>query len=809
MPGRTVTRSLLLLLAPLALAGCPPTTSAHLYKTMPVAPSYNETDVAAMAHLGAHRVDQGVDFGVYSGHATRVDLLLFDDPESSKPTRELQMKRFGDVWNLYVEGVGLGQYYDYVAWGPNWKYDPGWYPGSIKGFVADVDTQGNRFDPNKALRDPYALAVSRDHDWSKGSLASGPARTQSTWAAAAKSVVVESQYHWSANETQWRQDRENPDWQGHKWNDLIIYETHPKGFTADPASGVKFPGTYKGIGEKADYLKKLGINAVELMPVMEKPLDGGYWGYQTLNFFAPELTYAAADEGLKDIDDGRIIDEFKWMVDQLHQAGIEVILDVVYNHTGEGGLWREKLQFSDTNPDPGTADSNLVNLDPQEVASLYSYRGLDNISYYALVPSDPRFYMNDTGVGDTSRDNYRPMHQLILDSLHYWASEMHVDGFRFDLAPVLGEKDRVFGSSWDPKNTVLQEIIDDPLLQKYDTRIIAEPWSVTGFHLGDFPVASNSSDGRVAFYEWNGNFRDWWRSFLNNDSWTLNTHEGKIDGGGALTGSYDLFHANGRHPYHSVNFVTIHDGFTMYDLFSYNVKQNGCGPLNPVCCDHPTSPFCTRDDGENNNRSRKWDSEDMKRQLMRDMFTAMMISEGTPMLLGGDEWMRTQLGNNNAYSTGADNSHNWYQWGEWQAKDPNVRMHDFVQKIIAFRKSHLYAFAPADYGTAQFTWDGTGAAGNPDWSSRHIAMYFDDGGKDPRLEVLINMETSPVTFTLHSGSWERLLDTQQYFDSDTYLQQGSLDPKVSHNITLKSPDPIPGTQYEVQPRSIVVLQATP
>ena len=788
------------------VAACAKDSYPHLYRTQPLAPGYADADVAALAHLGSTRVQGGVNFGVYSASATRIELALFDDPESTHPTRQFLMTRFGEVWNLYVEGIGLGQAYGFIAWGPNWTYDPNFLPGKIDGFVADVDALGNRFDPNKLLFDPYSRAFHRLHDWSKGSTASGPKRTEATYAAAAKSVVVESTYSWSDNEAKWRTMRQDANAPGHRWNDLILYEVHPKGFTADPASAVEHPGTFLGLAEKADYLKDLGITAVELMPVFQKPSDGGYWGYQTIGFFAPELTFSSRQLP------GQPIDEFKYMVDQLHQRGLEVVLDVVYNHTGEGGLWRNKIASNDVSADPSVA---LYNFDAKEVAGIYSFRGLDNAGYYALS-DDKQTYDNSTGVGDATRCNNAPMQRLIADSLRFWATEMHVDGFRFDLAPVLGEPDLSY-RNFDATHTVLQSIIDDPVLQRWNTRIIAEPWSLNGTYLSQFP-ASTTKPG-TGWSEWNGRFRDWWRAFVNFDGtsgnisscnpmpcttpyWSLNSQEGGVNGGFLMTGSYDWFHGSGRRPYNSINFITVHDGFTLYDLLTYPQKQNRCGPLNPVCCDTPNSPFCDTDSGESNNRSRDWGggNEAFKRTQMRNLFTAMMIAHGTPMLLGGDEWMRTQLGNNNAYSTLADNPFNWFDWGTWEANDDRARMHDFVRKLLRFRTAHTYALSPDDYGSgAPFTWKNEQDTTPPDWNSKHLAMHYYDASAGPQLLVLINMETATVNFTLPTGvHWQRLLDTQAYFEGVD---------RISGNIELDAPAAIAGPAYGVQDHSIVILQA--
>jgi glycogen operon protein len=782
----------------LVLGGCDGEHS-RLYHTEPFAPSLGEAAVRALEHLGPTLVDRGVNFGVYSERATDLELLLFDDPESDRPTRRIPLVRFGNAWNIYVEGVGLGQHYGFVAWGPNWPKVSAWFPGSIHGFVADVDAAGNRFNPNKLLFDPYAIAMHRDHDWMKGSLATGPARTELTWGAASKSVIVQSRYQWSEAEATWRENRKDPGWAGHRRQDLIIYEAHLKGLSKSTASGVDHPGTFRGLGEMAGYLADLGITAVELMPIMEKPLDGTYWGYNSNSFFAPEVSYASRREREEPTD------EFKWMVDQLHQHGIEVILDVVYNHTGEGGLWRDKLALDDVMLD---SRSELINVEQKEVVGLYSYRGLDNAAYYMLT-ADNQLFVNTSGVGNTTRCNHTPMRKLILDSLRYWAEEMHVDGFRFDLAPVLGQVDQDYGQ-WDASSTVLQDIVDDPVLRAHNVRLISEPWSLWHFKLGAFPAGAGG-EGALAWGEWNGNFRDVWRAFLNFDDRSLASREGPVDVGGALTGSHDLFAWNGRRPYHSVNFLTAHDGFTLYDLFTYAEKQNLCGPLNPICCDRPADPFCDPRSGDDHNRSRDWGSEEMKRQMMRNAFVALLIAHGTPMLLSGDEWMRTQYGNNNAYSTSADNRYNWNDWGAWQPNPERNRMRDFVRQLIRFRKAHAYAFAPEAYDrTAPFAWKNAGNEdmGPGDWGGRVLMQHYHDPAAGPELCILINMDPqAEVSFSLPAGrAWRRVLDTQQYFDTPAYLQPAGLSPMASANIWLEDPEPV-SDAYGVKPRTLVILEA--
>ena len=319
-------------------------------------------------------------------------------------------------------------------------------------------------------------------------------------------------YTWSDHELDWIESRTS-DGTWRPWNEVVIYEVHPKGFTKNQSSDTTNPGSFEAIGEKAPYLAKLGITAVELLPVHEKPLDGGYWGYNNLNFFALENTYSA--EWLATGRVESVIDEFKGMVDKLHQHGIEVIIDVVYNHSGEGGLWRQKLFFERWD---GSED---ILFDPKEIAGLYSFRGLDNAAWYALS-DDRQTYWNGTGVGNMMRNNHVPGEQLILDSLHYMIEELHVDGFRFDLAGVLGEKDLDYNAPIDPKETVLQTIIDDPVIQAHQTRIIAEPWTPNGAGpgVGSFPKASDGNQGGWA--EWNDGYRNWWRAFVNFDDWSLN-----------------------------------------------------------------------------------------------------------------------------------------------------------------------------------------------------------------------------------------------------------------------------------------------
>lgn len=793
------------------LMSCVP-DGTRLYQTQDVAPSLDADAISALDHMGPTLIDQGVNFAVYSARAERVDLLLFDDPEANLPTRQLEMTRIGDVWNLYVEGVGKGQHYGYIAWGPNWVYDEDFFPGSQIGFIKDVDEDGNRFNPNKLLTDPYSRVLHRDHDWLKGSLGTGESRREeSTWGASTKSVVEVSEYEWSDAEAEWRQARKDNTLEGHDWNELVVYEVHPKGLTANGLPEVENPGTFRGIGEMAPYFKDLGINAIELLPIHEKPLDGGYWGYNNISFFAPELSYSAEYNEYGRPEE--IIDEFKWMVDQLHQNGVEVWIDVVYNHTGEGGLWREKLFFNDYTPDAEAA-TQAVNLDTVEVAGLYNFRGLDNWSYYALTEGGGT-YWNNTGVGNETRTNHLPMRRLIMDSLHFMVEELHVDGFRFDLAGILGEKDLDYNNWYeDPTESTLGVIANDLILQENNTRIVAEPWTAGGYYnpvLGAYPAAVNRAG--YGWGEWNAHFRDIWRSIVNEDGYGWNRREGAVDAGGVITGSYDMYAYNGRAPWHSLNFITVHDGFTLYDLVSYNDKQNGCGVLNPVCCDDPYSAWCDQNSGENHNRSRDWgqNNEDLKRQHMRNFFAAMLLSHGTPMILGGDEWMRTQYGNNNAYSTLSDNEFNWFRWGEWRSYDERHRMYDFVKQLIQFRMDHTYALSPQAYGEGMpYSFKSAGNGDDVNWGSKHLMMHYYavEGDDRDELLVLFNLESYDINFTLPEGrTWAPVVDTQGWYDrEDGWLAQNpEADPRLTHNV-FDTLTPMTDAQYGVPAHSIVVLK---
>ena len=815
--------------------------------------------------LGATVIDKGVNFAVYAEHATRVEVLIFDskNPDTAQPSIRLPMAKdkTSGIWTLYVYGLGVGTHYGYIAFGPNWPYNSKFYPNSSEGFITDCDEEGNRYNPNKLLIDPYTRRIHKDFDWySGGNPASGTERENSDWKSAAKSVVIKSEYQWSDNEIKWRENRMKGDaFEGHAANDLIYYEVHPKGFTAK-AMDISNPGTWRGIGEKASYFADLGITAVELMPIAEKPDDGTYWGYNTIAFFAPEQRFATAIDQKKT---NGVHDEFKEMVDKLHQAGIEVILDVVYNHTGEGGFWRSKVQ------DPQNDYGTQANFDDRTAATIYSWRGLDNKAYYHLVNDTAgkanQAYLDETGVGNQMRTNNKPFRRFILDNLRFWVEEMHVDGFRFDLASILGVDDAKVTTNGDSSsgdnpyweanvgNTVIQDIINDERMQKYNTRFIAEPWSLSQYVNGLFPKATNKDN--FAWSEWNGRFRDMIRPFVNDDNYKLSETETRspnwdrdITIGNLLTGSSKMFQEFGdnRKPYHSVNFLTAHDGFTLYDLVTYWEKNNKCSMINTICCGDAYNAFCDTISGEDNNRSRNWCQiadcweggcegdhcweagcnynenkntqgicndayhEALKRQMIRNYFAFLMISHGSPMILGGDEYMRTQYGNNNAYPDSADNPWNWFRWGDWISDDASNRMFDFVRTLIKIRKKYKEHLSPAEYlsegeGKDYLWWYPNGFSSDNAWNNKSLGMYYPQKNSTPELFVMINMEAfEDRDFTLPAGEWKVLLDTQSYYDHDVFNNDPGLDKKFSRNVSLDGISTV-SASYGVKPRTIVIL----
>jgi glycogen operon protein len=565
--------------------------------------------------LGASLHPDGVNFAIYSMHASEVFLLLFESAEGD-PTDIIKLDtRTKYVWHAFVHGLKAGQLYAYKVRG---EHRPAY---------------GMRFNENKLLIDPYAKALTgKFHNTDNLLLAYNTASserdlsldTRDNTAIVPKSIVVDDQFDWRGDAP--------PDIPLEK---LFIYEVHLKGFTAHPSSGVREPGTYLGFIEKIPYLKALGIDAVEFLPLHEIYVEDfltskgltNYWGYNTVGFFAPESSYGS----------GRFpaceVAEFKTLVRELHAAGIEVILDVVYNHSGEGN----------------------------ELGPTLSFKGIDNPTYYALTgsSSEPyRYYMNYTGCGNSLNLANTHVIRFVMDSLRYWVEVMHVDGFRFDLASVLGREN----GSYQRSASFFDALSQDPVLSR--VALIAEPWDLGSYQVGNFPVD---------WSEWNGRFRDTARRFVKGDAGQIQ------DLGWRLAGSADLYQDDGRSAYNSVNFITCHDGFTLNDLFSYKGKHN-------------ESNLEHNNDGTNDSHS--WncgvegESDDpavirLRKQLVKNSICILFFSMGTPMLLGGDEFMRTQRGNNNAYCQ--DNAISWF---DWEAMKKNRDIVEFVRKTIAFTKKY-------------------------------------------------------------------------------------------------------------------------
>ena len=567
--------------------------------------------------LGATWMGNGVNFAIFSEHATGVELCLFDNIEDTEENIRIPVTEQTDqVWHAFLPDARPGQLYGFRVSGP---YDP---------------ERGLRFNSSKLLLDPYAKAIAGEVSWAdemfgyvvgdkKEDLAQD--FRDDAWGVP-KSVVIDTGFDWHGDQRP-----------GIPLHSSVIYELHVKGFSKLwPDVPEELRGTYAALGTPVaiDYFKKLGVTAIELLPVHahidDKALvDRGltnYWGYNTIGFFAPHGQYSSGEQM------GEQVSEFKSMVRSLHAAGIEVILDVVYNHTGEGNHLGPTLCF----------------------------RGVDNAAFYRLLADNPRFYLDYTGTGNTL-DTLNPRTlQLVMDSLRYWVSEMHVDGFRFDLAPALARD----GTGVNKFHAFFKVIEQDPVLSQ--VKLIAEPWDVGdgGYQVGNFPVP---------FSEWNGKYRDAVRSFWKGD-------EGRIgEMGYRLTGSPDLYQHNGRRPYASINFVTAHDGFTLSDLVSYDKKHNEWnGDSN--------------NDGDNNNLS--WNcgvegpTDDaqinaLRERQRRNFLTTLFLSQGVPMLTGGDEWGRTQNGNNNAYCQ--DNEISWFDW----TRDENQNQFlEFTRRLIWFRNAH-------------------------------------------------------------------------------------------------------------------------
>ena len=703
-----------------------------------------------MYPLGASYDGAGVNFALFSQVAQKVELCLFD--EEDRETRVEMTEQNSYVWHNYLPGIQPGQRYGYRVYGP---YDP---------------AKGLRCNPNKLLLDPYAKAIEGNIDgdeslysyWFKSPEDVTSMNTLDSAPHTMKSAVVNPYFDWG-----------NDQHPNISYHDSVIYEAHVRGMTnlnLDVPPDIR--GTYAGLAYPSviEYLRKLGVTAIELMPIhqfvndsflQEKGLSN-YWGYNTIGFFAPHNAYSSSGQR------GEQVNEFKSMVKAYHRAGMEVILDVVYNHTAEGN-----------------------NLGPT-----LSFKGIDNGAYYRLVDNDRRHYFDTTGTGNSLLMRSPHALQLITDSLRYWVTEMHVDGFRFDLAATLARQFQEV----DKLSAFFDIVEQDPVISR--VKLIAEPWDLGsgGYQVGGFPSS---------WSEWNGRYRDCVRDFWRSQPSTLPEFASR------LMGSSDLYQMNGRRPVASVNFITAHDGFTMNDLVSYNEKHNDAnGEGNR--------------DGESNNRS--WncgvegpttikDVNDLRQQQMRNMFATLLCSQGIPMICGGDEVARTQQGNNNVYCQ--DNA---ISWTNWDLDDSQKDLLEFVSKLIHLRLEHPVLHrrrfftgrepGDPDDKIPQVEWmDHTGSIMDmEDWSNTHAfsVMIYLNGSDIPEADwygnqmvdnnfiLIFNAHYEPIMFTLpderYGKKWRLVVDTHNPKGPELNYEAGFAITAQSRSFLLLMSDRKPTTK---------------
>lgn len=669
---------------------------------------------------GAIVHDNGVQFAVFSRSATALRLLLYDHLSDREPVDvvpfDREADRWGDVWSVFVPGVGPGQLYHFQADGPR---DP---------------ERGYWFDGQARLIDPYAKALAGHFQKSEDGVIRPP-----------KCVVVDDYFDWEGDR-HLRRDL----------SETIIYEMHVRGFTRSHTSRVQYPGTYLGIIEKIPYLKSLGITAVELMPIHEFPVRDiwgnvpqrpNYWGYDPMAFFSPHRGYAVGSEP------GCQVLEFKQMVKALHQAGIEVILDVVFNHTCEGNEWGPVLSF----------------------------KGLENHVYYHLA-NGGRNYCNYSGCGNTINGNHPVVREMIFNCLRHWVHNYHVDGFRFDLASILS---RNRSGQLVPNPPLVETIAEDPMLA--DTKIIAEAWDAAGaYQVGSF------SD-HLRWAEWNGRYRDDVRRFWRGDAGTLGALATR------LSGSSDLYMRTGRPPSCSINFITSHDGFTLNDLVTYRDKHNAANGED-------------NRDGDNNNLSDNYGVEgptrrrairELRTRQIKNMLATLLLSQGVPMLVFGDECRRTQQGNNNAYCQ--DNAISWF---DWRLVKQNPELLRYVQTLNRFRraqatvrrKEFLTGHMNGRNGLPDVSWfspQGT----HIDWGSSHLALTClfsaPENREDPQehahdLLLFFNSTPDPCEFqfphVVRPRNWRLFIDTASPSPKDIYPSLDGPPPPESYcvNLTYRS-----------------------
>jgi glycogen operon protein len=675
-----------------------------------------EVEAGHPLRLGMHEVGSRLHFSVLSQHATGVSLLLFDR-DDREPAQVVELSpeqhRTGDVWHVCLKGQLHGK----------------GYAIRVKG-ASNPDGTPN-LDSGQFLLDPYAAAILNLGDIDCNPDPASPV---------AIGLVVDHAFDWEGV----RPPRQ-------AWSDLILYETHVRGFTKDAASRVHHPGQYLGVVEKIPYLRELGVTAVELLPVQEfrdserwrpgvgwGPARRNYWGYNPIAVFAPKAGYASNQ------DPRAAVIEFKTMVRELHRAGIEVILDVVFNHTPEG----------------------------DETGPTINFRGLANSVYYLLTP-DKRRYVDVTGCGNTLNCNHPIVRTMIIDCLRYWVVHFHIDGFRFDLASVLT---RDQDGALLHKPPLLEQIAEDAVLR--DVKLIAEPWDAGGaFQVGAFP-------GR-RWAEWNAHYRDDVRRFWRGDAGMTGAFATR------LGGSADLYQSAGKTPLNSINFVTCHDGFTLNDLVSYARKHNEANGEDNR--DGSAENF-----SENNGVEGLTDDpliEAVRLPQIKNMLVTLFVSRGVPMLLGGDEFRRSQSGNNNAYCQ--DNAISWY---DWSLMARNVDLVRFVSRLIAFRKAHRVLAAGRFYTAQEISWLGSEGRA-PEWHGREnrigcVVGESGQGAADARLCLLFNATSAPCRFALPETAtpWRVVVDTSKPSPEDI----------AEPGEEALLPDP---GMVTVSPRSTVILVA--
>lgn len=696
---------------------------------------------------GASLKKGGVNFSIFSRNGSSVSIHFFSKEKDDKPffsyTFDPKINKTGDVWHVFIEGLKANALYLYTVEGP---FDP---------------EQGHRFNSKTYILDPYAKATTNTSLFNSLPYGYAPPQTKEELD---KSEYLNAGYFPKCVVI----DDEEFDWQGdtplnYPLRNTVLYETHLKGFTQSSTSDTKKKGTYKGLIEKIPYLKELGITSIELLPIQEfdeyentntnpknqKRLTN-YWGYSTMSFFAPKTAYSSNK------NPGKSVSEFKEMVRELHKNGIEVILDIVFNHTAEGN----------------------------ERGLTINFKGLDNSIYYILEDNNKQWYKNYSGCGNTFNCNHPVVRTFIIDCLKYWVCEMHVDGFRFDLGSILG-RDRNGNLMENPP--MLERIAEEPVLR--NTKIIAEAWDAGGaYQVGNFP------GGRWA--EWNDRFRDDFRHFWRGDSNYINKAATRI------SGSSDLYLRDGRKPFHSINYLTSHDGFTLNDLVSYAKKQNEeNGESNRDGSDHNVSSNHGFE-GKTTNK----DIEKLRTKQIKNFIMSLFLSQGTPMLLAGDEFRNTQNGNNNSYC-----QDNEISWVNWKFKNTYSDVFEFCKKAIQFRKDHP-AFSRPEFFIGQdisnnnmldISWYNQNGE-EIDWNQENKILACQiDGSKaeilhtddDNDFYIILNPTNEQLPVTIHTvegTKWFRTVDSSLEYPNDF------LDPGKEVELAQKAP-------YLINSNSIVVL----